>query len=151
MKQINTNKEYQDYVNLKSPNSPILKNCFNSFWVGGLICVLGQAINDGLLALFPTLAEQSAWGYTLIILIFIASFLTGIGIFDDIGKFAGAGTLIPITGFSNSIASPAIEFKNEGIIFGMCVKMFVIAGPVLVTGIVASGFVGLVYLIIGVI
>lgn len=145
------NKKYNEYVEAKIPKTRPWPSLFNAFWVGGLICVLGQAINDGLLALFPTLAEQSAWGYTLIILIFIASFLTGIGIFDDIGKFAGAGTLIPITGFSNSIASPAIEFKNEGIIFGMCVKMFVIAGPVLVTGIVASGFVGLVYLIIGVI
>ena len=145
------NKKYNEYVEAKIPKTRPWPSLFNAFWVGGLICVLGQAINDGLLALFPNLAEQSAWGYTLIILIFIASFLTGIGIFDDIGKFAGAGTLIPITGFSNSIASPAIEFKNEGIIFGMCVKMFVIAGPVLVTGIVASGFVGLIYLIIGVI
>ena len=145
------NKKYNEYVEAKIPKTRPWPSLFNAFWVGGLICVLGQAINDGLLALFPNLAEQSAWGYTLIILIFIASFLTGIGIFDDIGKFAGAGTLIPITGFSNSIASPAIEFKNEGIIFGMCVKMFVIAGPVLVTGIVASGLVGLIYLIIGVI
>lgn len=145
------NKKYNEYVEAKIPKTRPWPSLFNAFWVGGLICVLGQAINDGLLALFPNLAEQSTWGYTLIILIFIASFLTGIGIFDDIGKFAGAGTLIPITGFSNSIASPAIEFKNEGIIFGMCVKMFVIAGPVLVTGIVASGFVGLIYLIIGVI
>ena len=92
------------------------------------------------------MAEASAWAYTLIILIFIASFLTGIGVFDKIGAYAGAGTIVPITGFSNSITSPALEFKNEGIIFGMCVKMFIIAGPVIVSGIVSSAIVGLIYL-----
>ena len=140
------NKKYNEYVEAKIPKTRPWPSLFNAFWVGGLICVLGQAINDGLLALFPNLAEQSAWGYTLIILIFIASFLTGIGIFDDIGKFAGAGTLIPITGFSNSICSPAIEFKREGIIFGLCVKMFSVAGPVIVNGTVISIIVGIVYL-----
>lgn len=140
------NQKYNEYVEAKIPKTRPWPSLFNAFWVGGLVCIIGQGINDGLLALFPTMAEQSAWSYTLIILIFVAAFLTGIGVFDDIGKFAGAGTLIPITGFSNSIASPALEFKNEGIIFGMCVKMFVIAGPVLVSGIVASAGVGLIYL-----
>lgn len=140
------NKKYNEYVEAKIPKTKSWPSLFNAFWVGGLVCLLGQGINDGLLALFPTMSEQYAWTFTLIILIFIAALLTGIGIFDDIGKFAGAGTLIPITGFSNSITSPAIEFKNEGIIFGMCVKMFVIAGPVIVSGIVASSLVGLIYL-----
>ncbi len=147
MEKINTQKEYSEYVNKKSPNSPILKDCFNAFWVGGLICTLGQVFNDLILYIFPNVSTQSAWAYTLIILIFLASFLTGIGVFDKIGAFAGAGTIVPITGFSNSITSPAIEFKNEGIIFGMCAKMFIIAGPVIVSGTVASMIVGLIYLI----
>ena len=94
------------------------------------------------------MAEQTAWAYTLIILIFIGSFLTGIGVYDRIGKFAGGGSIVPITGFSNSITSPALDFRSEGIIFGMCVKMFSIAGPVIVIGFVASTIVGLIYLII---
>ena len=125
-----------------------IKSLLNSFLVGGLICLLGQGINDILLLIFPNMAGQSAWAYTLIILIFIASFLTGIGVYDKIGKFAGGGSIVPITGFSNSITSPALEFKNEGIIFGMCVKMFSIAGPVIVCGIVASTLVGIIYLFI---
>ena len=142
------NEKYNAYVEAKIPKTKAWPSLFNAFWVGGLVCLIGQGINDALLALFPAISEQYAWTFTLIILIFIASLLTGFGVFDDIGKFAGAGTLIPITGFSNSISSPAIEFKNEGIIFGMCVKMFVIAGPVLVSGIVASSLVGLIYLFI---
>ena len=101
-----------------------------------------------LLALVPNMATQSAWTYTLIFLIFVASFLTGLGVFDKIAVYAGAGTIIPITGFSNSITSPAMEFRNEGIIFGMCAKMFVIAGPVIVFGTVASIIVGLIYLFV---
>jgi stage V sporulation protein AC len=110
--------------------------------------VIGQGINDVLLALVPSMAEQTAWSLTLVILIFLASLLTCIGVFDRIGKFAGAGTIIPITGFSNSIASPAIEAKSEGIIYGICVKMFTIAGPVIVFSIVASIIVGLIYIFI---
>ena len=140
------NKKYNEYVEAKIPKTRPWPSLFNAFWVGGLICLIGQGINDGLLLLFPTMAEASAWAYTLIILIFIASFLTGIGVFDKIGAYAGAGTIVPITGFSNSITSPALEFKNEGIIFGMCVKMFIIAGPVIVSGIVSSAIVGLIYL-----
>ena len=94
------------------------------------------------------MAQQTAWGYTLIVLIFLASFLTGIGVYDKIGKFAGGGSIVPITGFSNSISSAALEFKNEGIIYGMCVKMFTIAGPVIVFGVVASIVVGIIYLFV---
>ena len=148
MEPIETKKQYQEYVNQKSPNSPILKNCFNSFWVGGLICCLGQGINDLILLWFPSMAEQTAWAYTLIVLIFLASFLTGIGVYDKIGKFAGGGSIVPITGFSNSITSPALEFKHEGIVYGIFVKMFTIAGPVIVTGVVASFIVGVIYLFI---
>lgn len=142
------NKKYNEYVEAKIPKTRPMPTLFNSFWVGGVICLIGQGINDLLLYLFPTLAEQSAWAYTLVVLIFLASFLTGIGIFDKIGAYAGAGTIVPITGFSNSITSPALDFKNEGIIFGMCVKMFAIAGPVIVSGIVSSVVVGIIYLFI---
>jgi len=142
------NKKYNQYIEAKIPKTKEWPSLFNSFWVGGLICVLGQGINDLILEFIPNIAEQSAWAYTLIILVFIASFLTGVGVYDRIGKFAGGGSIVPITGFSNSITSPAMDFKNEGIIFGMCVKMFSIAGPVIVIGIVASAVVGLIYLLI---
>lgn len=142
------NQAYNKYVESKIAKTRPWPTLFNAFWVGGVICIIGQAINDGLLALFPTMTEQSAWALTLVALIFIASFLTGIGVYDKIGMYAGAGSIIPITGFSNSIASPAMDFKSEGIIFGLCVKMFSIAGPVIVCGIVASVAVGLIYLFI---
>ncbi|MBR4408077.1 MAG: SpoVA/SpoVAEb family sporulation membrane protein [Clostridia bacterium] len=142
------NEMYNQYVNGKIPKTSEWPSLFNSFWVGGLICIIGQGINDIILELMPTLAEQTAWAYTLIILIFIGSFLTGIGVYDRIGKFAGGGSIVPITGFSNSITSPALDFRSEGIVFGMCVKMFSIAGPVIVIGFVASTLVGLLYLII---
>lgn len=142
------NEMYKKYVDSKIPKTSEWPSLFNSFWVGGLICVIGQGINDILLLIAPTMAEQTAWAYTLIILIFIGSFLTGIGVYDRIGKFAGGGSIVPITGFSNSITSPALDFRSEGIIFGMCVKMFSIAGPVIVIGFVASTIVGLIYLII---
>ncbi|MEG1751608.1 MAG: SpoVA/SpoVAEb family sporulation membrane protein [Clostridia bacterium] len=141
-------KKYNAYIEAKIPKTRAWPTLFNAFWVGGTICLIGQGINDSLLAIFPLLSIQSAWAYTLVILIFLASLLTGIGVYDRIGKYAGAGSIVPITGFSNSITSPAVEFKNEGIIFGMCVKMFVIAGPVIVSGVVASWIVGLIYLFI---
>ena len=151
MNDIERNKVYNQYVEAKIPRTRPFPSLLNSFLVGGLICLLGQGINDLLLLVFPNMAEQSAWAYTLIVLIFLASFLTGIGVYDKIGKFAGGGSIVPITGFSNSIASPAIEYKNEGIIFGMCVKMFTIAGPVIVCGVAGSILVGFIYFIIGVI
>lgn len=142
------NQAYNKYVQAKIPKTRAWPSLFNSFLVGGIICVIGQGINDLLLLCFPSLAEQSAWSLTLVILIFLASFLTGIGVYDTIGKYAGGGSIVPITGFSNSITSPAIEFKHEGIIYGICVKMFTIAGPVIVSGVVASMLVGLIYLFI---
>ena len=142
------NEAYNRYVKAKIPKTHAWPSLFNSFWVGGVICVIGQGINDLLLLAFPSLSQQSAWAYTLIVLIFIAAFLTGIGVYDQIGKFAGGGSIVPITGFSNSITSPSIEFKSEGIIYGICVKMFTIAGPVIVFGVVSSTVVGLIYWII---
>ena len=110
--------------------------------------MIGQGINDLIMMWFPEISQQSAWAYTLIVLIFLASFLTGLGVYDQIGKYAGGGSIVPITGFSNSIASPSIEFKSEGIVYGICVKMFTIAGPVIVFGIVSSVAVGFIYWII---
>ncbi len=148
MDEIKRNQAYNRYVKAKIPKTHAWPSLFNSFWVGGVICCLGQGINDLILLWFPNMAEQNAWAYTLIVLIFLASFLTGIGIYDKIGKFAGGGSIVPITGFSNSITSPAIEFKHEGIIYGIFVKMFSIAGPVIVTGVISSFIVGIIYLFI---
>lgn len=140
------NEAYNKYVKEKIPKTKPWPSLFNSFWVGGVICCIGQGINDLILLAFPNMAQANAWAYTLIALIFLSSFLTGIGVYDKIGKFAGGGSIVPITGFSNSITSPALEFKHEGIIYGICVKMFTVAGPVIVTGAVASIVVGIIYL-----
>lgn len=142
------NQAYNRYIKARVPKTHAWPSLFNSFWVGGLICCLGQGINDLIMLWFPSMAEQNAWAYTLIVLIFLAAFLTGIGVYDKIGKFAGGGSIVPITGFSNSITSPAVEFKHEGIIYGVFVKMFSIAGPVIVTGVIASFIVGLIYLLV---
>ena len=140
-----TKKDYQDYVDKKTPNSPILKNCFNAFWVGGLICVIGQLINS--YCKYIELDTQISGTIVSIILIGISAFLTGLNIFNKIGKFAGAGSLIPITGFANSIVSPAMEYKSEGYVMGVGSKMFTVAGPVLVYGISSSIVVGILYFI----
>ena len=140
---LDTQKDYQEYVNQKSPNSPILKNCFNAFWVGGLICSIGQIIFS--FCLYKGLDETASGTIVSIILIAISAFLTGLNIFNKIGKFAGVGSLVPITGFANSIVAPAMEYKSEGYIMGVGAKMFTVAGPVLVYGISTSIIVGFVY------
>ncbi len=145
MEPIETKKQYQEYVNQKSPNSPILKNCFNSFWVGGLICAIGQIILE--FCKYRNIELSLSNTIVSVILIFISAFLTGLNIFNKIGKFAGAGSLVPITGFANSIVSPAMEYKSEGYVMGVGAKMFTVAGPVLVYGISASILVGIIYLI----
>ena len=145
MKPIETKKDYQDYVDKKSPNSPIFKNCFNAFWVGGLICSIGQIIFN--YCRFRGIDLQLSNTIVSIILIGISAFLTSLNLFNKIGKFAGAGSLVPITGFANSIVSPAMEYKSEGYVMGVGGKMFTVAGPVLVFGISASIVVGIVYLI----
>ena len=142
---LDTKKSYQQYVDKKSPNSPIIKNCFNAFWVGGLICSIGQIILS--FCKYRNLDQEISGTIVSIILIAISAFLTGLNVFNRIGKFAGAGSLIPITGFANSIVSPAMEFKSEGYIMGVGGKMFTVAGPVLVFGISSSIIVGLIYLI----
>lgn len=145
MNKIESVNDYQKYVQKKSPNSPIFKNCLNSFWVGGLICTIGQVISE--FCKFRGLDLKTSGTIVSIILIGLSAFLTGLNLFNKIGKFAGAGSLIPITGFANSIVSPAMEYKSEGYIMGVGSKMFTIAGPVLVFGISTSIIVGIVYLI----
>lgn len=141
-----TPQEYEEYVNKKSPDSPILKNCFNAFWVGGLICTIGQFILEYCKYIHMDL--QISFTIASVVLIFLSAFLTALNVFNKIGKFAGAGSLVPITGFANSIVSPAMEYKSEGYILGVGAKMFTVAGPVLVYGISTSVIVGLIYLLI---
>jgi stage V sporulation protein AC len=126
-----------------SPKSKLFKNCICAFIVGGIICDIGQFFNNYLLGWGMSPDNVSSW--VTIIMIFIGALLTGIGVYDKIANFAGAGTVVPITGFANSIVSPAIEFKKEGYILGVGAKMFTIAGPVLVYGIGSSIIVGVIY------
>ena len=139
-------KRYNAYVKAKSPQTKDWPSLFFAFAIGGLICCFGQAISDIMQLIFPAMTETELGAWTLIVLIFITCVLTAFGIFDNIAKFAGAGTIVPITGFANSICSSAMEYKTEGIIFGTCAKMFLVAGPVIVCGIVSSILVGIVYL-----
>ena len=138
-----TEKEYGKLVQELAPKSPIRKDCINAFWIGGLICVLGQLAINGFSAL--GLEKQDASTAASMSLVVLSALLTGFSLYDNIAKYAGAGTLVPITGFANAIASPAIEFKTEGFILGVGAKMFTIAGPVIVYGVSASVVYGLIY------
>ncbi len=148
MNELERNERYNAYVEAKMPKTKPWPSLFHAFWVGGLICCLGELIKDLCLYFFPYMTTQDAATWSLVALIILAALFTGLGIFDRIGAYAGAGTIIPITGFSNSIASPAVEFKREGLVFGLMSKMFIIAGPVIVSGVVASIVVGIIYLFI---
>ena len=139
-------QEYQQYVQEKSPKSPIVKDTVLAFVIGGLICVLGQAIQDGWGA--AGLDKEAAGTATSCTLVFLSALLTGLNVYNKLGRFGGAGTLVPITGFANSVVSPAIDFKSEGVILGTCVKMFTIAGPVLVFGITASVIYGIILVLL---
>lgn len=143
MQKILTKSDYQKYVNKKSKNSKLFRNMARAFIVGGVICVLGQLISD--LLRRRGYDKDTVSSITSMILIFLGAFFTGINIYDDLGRFAGAGSIVPITGFANSIVSPAMEFKSEGYITGVGVKMFLIAGPVLVFGISSSVVAGVIY------
>lgn len=142
-----TGKEYNRYVARLAEKSPLGRDLLGAFCIGGLICVLGQLILNGYKAL--ELSEQDAATATSVTLIFLSAVLTGLSLYDDIAKFAGAGTIVPITGFANAVVSPAIEFKAEGFVTGMAAKMFVIAGPVIVYGTAASVIYGLILAIFG--
>ncbi len=137
-------QEYNELVNEKAPKSNILYDCFKAFWVGGTICLVGEIVSSVLKNFFE-LDKTMASNWTCIIMIFLGALLTGIGVYDKIGKYAGAGSLVPITGFANGIASSAMEFKTEGYILGVGAKMFTIAGPVIVYGTVASVVYGIIY------
>ncbi len=140
-----TKKEYSKIVEKHSGKSPLLKDMLRAFWVGGTICVVGQALRDFYTSL--DLGKDLAGTATSITLIFIASLLTATGVFDKIGKYAGAGTLVPITGFSNAVTSPAMEFRSEGLVTGVGAKIFTVAGPVIVYGTLSSILAGFIYFI----
>ena len=140
-------KEYNRYVARLAKKSPLGKDLLNSFLIGGLICVIGQLILNAYTAL--ELSEQDAAAATSVSLVFLSAVLPGLSVYDDLAKIAGAGTLVPITGFANAVVSPAIEFKAEGFVTGMAAKMFIIAGPVIVYGTVASVLYGIILVIFG--
>lgn len=139
-------KEYEELANKKKKNSPIIKDCILAFVVGGLICVVGQL----LFALYASFGLEKEVSTTLesVSLVFLSALFTGIGLYDSLAKHAGAGTLVPITGFANAVVSPAMEFKTEGLILGTAPKMFIIAGPVIVFGVTASVVYGIVLYLI---
>lgn len=138
-----TENEYSQLVDEMSPKSPMWRDCLNAFWIGGLICTLGQLLQNGYMAL--GLEKTDASTAVSMTLVALSALLTGLSLYDDIAKHAGAGTLVPITGFANSIAAPAIEFRTEGFILGVGAKMFTIAGPVIVYGLSASVLYGIIY------
>ena len=141
----NYNKNYIAYVNSFAPKTHHFKNCLRAFLVGGFICCIGQFFRYMLEWLFGLSGDVLA-GTVSVILIFLGTLLTGFGVYDRIGRNAGAGSIVPITGFANSVASPAIEFKTEGLVYGMAAKMFIVAGPIIVYGVLAGAAVGIVYL-----
>lgn len=138
---------YDKMVKEALPDSPIVLNCIKAFVSGGIICTIGQFLRNYVETF--SLGEDTTSLIVCVILILSSAILTGLGIYGKLGKYCGAGTIVPITGFANSVVSPAIEFKKEGLVFGMAAKMFVIAGPVIVYGTLTSMAVGLIYYFIG--
>lgn len=136
-------EEYKKYTENRAKRSPVLKNCFAAFWTGGLICAMGQALTD----IFSSLGADIKTSSTAVTatLIFTAALLTGLGIFDRIARYAGAGTLVPVTGFANSVVSPAIDTKSEGLILGVGAKIFTVAGPVLLYATLSGSIYGVIY------
>ena len=143
-------QRYAQLVERLSPKIDFAQGLFRAFWVGGVICMIGQGINDIFCLGLKWGAQACATG-TSICLIFLSALLTGIGVYDKIGKYAGAGSIVPITGFSNSVVSPAMEFRREGLVMGVGAKLFTLAGPVLVYGICSSIIVGLIAFVMEVI
>lgn len=151
MKRKNNNKvnsEYLKYVSEISPKTNELTTLLNAFWVGGVICSIGQFVRIILMYAFNLYGDELA-SATSMVMIFLGALFTGIGVYDRIGKYAGGGSIVPITGFANSVVSPAMEFRSEGYVYGLAAKMFVIAGPIIVFGVVGSAAVGIVYYVIG--
>lgn len=143
-------ERYAQLVERLSPKSDFAQGLFRAFWVGGVICMIGQGINDIFCLGLKWGAQACATG-TSICLVFLSALLTGIGVYDRIGKYAGAGSIVPITGFANSVVSPAMEFRREGLVMGVGAKLFTLAGPVLVYGICSSIIVGLITFVMEVI
>ena len=144
-----TPEEYQNYVKQQAKKSPLVKDLLLAFLIGGAICVVGQAVMNGWSA--AGLNQEDAGTATSCTMVLLSALLTGLSVYDDIAKVAGAGTLVPITGFANSISAPAVEFKTEGFVLGVAAKMFTIAGPVIVYGLSASVVYGLIYWICSII
>ncbi len=147
-KQSDRDEQYKSYVLQRTPSTNLLSGCFRAFWVGGAICVLGQAM----IVWFESWLElpfTEAAGLASMVLVILAATLTGLGVYDLIGKYAGAGSVVPITGFSNSIVAPAMEFKREGKVIGVGANLFKIAGPVLVNGISAAIIYGVFFFLFG--
>ena len=138
-----TDREYQALAQRRAKPSPIGKNCLNAFWIGGLICTLGQVLLNWFGSM--GLEKEAAGTAASVALVLLAALATGFSLYDDLAKVAGAGTLVPITGFANSVVAPSIEFSSEGILTGTCVKAFSIAGPVIVIGTAVSVAYGLLY------
>ncbi len=138
------NDNYLNYVKSVSPKTNEKRSLIRAFLVGGLICAIGQGLRYMFQYLVGLEGDELA-AYVSTVMIFLGAFLTGLGVYDRIGKFAGGGSIVPITGFANSVVSPAIEFKTEGYVYGVAAKMFVIAGPIIVFGVASSVLVGLIY------
>lgn len=141
----NYNKNYIAYVHSFDPPTQHFKNCFRAFLVGGLICCVGQCIREILEKAVGLYGDELSAAVSILLILF-GTLLTGFGVYDRIGRYAGAGSIVPITGFANSVASPAIEFKTEGLVYGLAAKMFIVAGPIIVYGVLAGAAVGIIYL-----
>ena len=139
-------KEYKKTLSENMPKTKHIRTLLRAFFTGGVICCIGQGINMLVGVVLPTASEQERGGYTTLFMILLTGILTAFGVYDKIGNFGGAGSIVPITGFANSIVSQAMEHKREGVVFGICANMFAIAGPVIVFGITASVIVGIIYL-----
>ena len=143
-------KTYKKYSQAHAPSSPTSKNCFNAFCIGGLICAIGQGLND-IYHLVLEIEKDDAGLLASCTLVLVAVILTAFGVFDEIAKVAGAGTLVPITGFANAVVSPAIDSKSEGFVLGVGAKIFTVAGPVLLYGILSGAIYGVIYYIVSMI
>jgi stage V sporulation protein AC len=141
-------KEYREHVKQTAPKTKMTSSLIKAFLTGGIICCVGQAAADVVKLIIPEISKENLGSLVSIVLVFLSALLTGIGVYDRIGRFGGAGSLIPITGFANAVAAPAMEYNREGVVFGICSKMFVIAGPVIVFGVAAGVIAGIIGLFI---
>ena len=141
-------KKYKRILAENMPKTKHVSTIIRAFFIGGIICSIGEGINMLVGVILPAASEQEQGGYTTLCMILLTGILTTLGVYDKIGNFGGAGSIVPITGFANSIVSQAMEHKREGVVFGICANMFAIAGPVIVFGITASVIVGIIYLFI---